>query len=225
MYGISLFPLHSTNSTIQYNVMDTPIRISALLRLHQAIDEQHRGQRLAIWICITSRLSRCLPTVNCPTQAFTFTITISVQSTGCRDEIAISNVRIPVLRADSALGFAPSNSAPHSAAQRPLCGCEAATSSTTLPDRTSGCTGPQINRLSAYTFDRYPATLTFRIHLRPKDWAPSFNAVIPPVDYMPVLPLLSTDALELKDTIVRWDISSKCLESNSGGSVYHFDCA
>ena len=214
MYGISLFPLHSTNSTIQYNVMDTPIRISALLRLHQAIDEQHRGQRLAIWICITSRLSRCLPTVDCPTQPFTFTITISVQSTGCRDEIAISNVRIPVLRADSALGFAPSNSAPHSAARRPSCGCEATTSSTTLPDHVSGCTGPQINRLSAYTFDRCPATLIFRVHLQPKDCATSFNAVKPPVGYVPVLPLVSTDVLEWKDTSLSWDISPKCLESD-----------
>ncbi len=223
MYGISIFPPHSTNSTTQYNVMDTPIRISALLRPYQAIDEQHRGQRLTIWICITSRFSRCLPTVNCPTQPFT--ITISVQSTGCRVEIAISNVRMPVPRAGSALGFAPSNPAPHSAARRPSCGCEAATSSTTLPDHMSGCTGPQINRLSAYTLDRYPATLIFRVHLRPKDWATSSNAVIPPVDYVPVLPLVSTDALEWKDTSVSWDISPKCLESNSGGCVYQFNCA
>jgi len=224
MYGISLFPLHSTNSTIQYNVMDTPIRISAPLRPYQAIDEHHRGQRLTIWICITSRLSRCLPTVDCPTQPFTFTITISVQSTGCRVEIAISNVRIPVLRAGSALGSAPSNPAPHSAARRPSCGCDAATSSTTLPDHMSGCTGLQINRLSAYTFDRYPATLIFRIHLRPKDCATSFNAVIPPVGYVPVLPLVSTDVLEWKDTSLSWDISPKCLESNSGGCVWQCNC-
>ena len=212
MYGISLFPPHSTNSTTQHNVMDTPIRISALLRPYQAIDEQHRGQRLTIRICITSRFSRCLPTVNCPTQPFT--ITVSVQSTGCRIEIAISNVRIPVSRAGSALGFAPSNSAPHSAARRPLCGYEATTSSTALPDHVSGCTGPQINRLSAYTFDRCPATLIFRVHLQPKDCATSFNAVKPPVGYVPVLPLVSTDALEWNDTSVSWDISPKCLESD-----------
>jgi len=223
MYGISLSPPHSTNSPTQYNVMDTPIRISALIRPYQANDEQHRGQMLTIWICITSRFSRCLPAVYGPTQPFT--ITMIVRSTGCRVEIAIRNVRLPVLRAGSALGFAPSNPAPHSADRRSSCGCEAATSSTTLPDQMSGCTGPQINRLSAYTSDRYSATLTFRVHLQCRDCATSSNAVIPPVGYVPVVPLVSTDALVWKDTSVSWDISPKCLESSSGGYVYQFNCA
>jgi len=223
MYGISLIPPHSTNSTTQYNVMDTPIRISALSRPYQAIDEQHRGQRLTIRICITSRFGRCLPTGNCPTQPLT--IVVRVQSTGCRIEIAISNVRIPVLRAGSALGSAPSNSAPHSAARRPLCGCEATTSLTTLPDHMPGGTGSQFNRLSAYAFDRCPAILIFRVHLQPKDCATSYNAVIPPAGYVPVLPSVSTDALEWNDTSVSWEISPKCLESDSGGCVCQFNGA
>ncbi len=45
---------YSTDSTIHYVVMDIVVRTSAPSRLYRAIDEHHRGQRLTLWICITS---------------------------------------------------------------------------------------------------------------------------------------------------------------------------